>query len=55
MMKEHLEQKLNELRADYETIQNKISDLEDQLATQHEQLWIVTGAIQALEEALAEM
>lgn len=51
-MREQLEQRLRELRADFETGQQQLGDLETRAAALRETLLRISGAIQVLEEEL---
>lgn len=54
MLKERIEQRLTELRAEYESGQKALSELEARQANLRTILLRVSGAIQVLEELLAE-
>ncbi len=51
-MKEQLEQRLGELKAEYEAGQKMLADLEARQATLRETLLRIAGAVQVLEEEL---
>ena len=51
-MKEQLEQRLKTLRAEFETGQKSLADLESRQASLRETLLRISGAIQVLEEEL---
>ena len=53
-MKEQLEQRLEELRAEFETGQQMLVDLEEQQTRVRESLLRISGAMQLLEELLAQ-
>jgi predicted nuclease with TOPRIM domain len=53
-MKEQLEQRLKELRAEYETGHARLRELETESAYVRETLLRITGAIQVLQEMLGE-
>ena len=53
-MKEQLEQRLKELRAEYETGQARLRELEAEAAYVRETLLRIAGAIQVLGEMLGE-
>jgi predicted nuclease with TOPRIM domain len=53
-MREQLEQRLDELKAEYETGQNMLADLEAQQANLRKTLLRISGAIQVLEEELGK-
>ncbi len=53
-MKEQLEQRLQELRSEYEAGQQMLADLEARQATLRETLMRIAGAIQVLEEELGK-
>lgn len=53
-MKEKLEQRLQELKAEFESGQKMIADLETQQANLKTTLLRISGAIQVLEELLAQ-
>jgi predicted nuclease with TOPRIM domain len=53
-MKQQLEQRLNELRAEFESGQKMMADLESKQANLRDTLLRISGAIQVLEEVLAE-
>lgn len=52
-MKEQLEQRLRELQAEFEAGQNMLTDLETQQANLKETLLRISGAMQVLQEMLA--
>ena len=51
-MKEQLEQRLNELKAEFESGQKMLTDLEARQANLRDSLLRISGAIQVLEEEL---
>lgn len=51
-MKEQLEQRLNTLKAEFETGQKSLAELESRQASLRETLLRISGAIQVLEEEL---
>ena len=53
-MKQQLEQRLNELRTEFESGQKMLADLEVRQANLRDSLLRISGAIQVLEEELAE-
>ncbi|MFE6922872.1 hypothetical protein ACFVAV_17700 [Nocardia sp. NPDC057663] len=53
-MREEAEQRLRRLRADYEVGQVKLAEVEQQALVLRETLLRISGAIQVLEELLAE-
>jgi uncharacterized coiled-coil protein SlyX len=53
-MRERLEQRLAELRADFERGQQTLDQLETQAATVRQTLLRISGAIQVLEEELGD-
>ncbi len=53
-MKEKLEQRLKELKAEYESGQRIMADLAAKQASLRETLFRISGAIQVLEEELAQ-
>lgn len=53
-MKEQLEQRLKELKTEFESGQKMLADLETQAAELRKTLLRITGAIQVLEEELAK-
>jgi chromosome segregation ATPase len=53
MMKEQLEPRLKQLKAEFETGQTMLADLEQKRATLQQTLLRISGAIQVLEELLA--
>ncbi len=53
-MKEQLERRLGALKAEHETGQKMLADLETQQATLRETLLRIAGAIQVLEEELGQ-
>jgi len=53
-MKERLEQRLKELKAEYESGQRIMADLAAKQAGLRETLFRISGAIQVLEEELAQ-
>jgi chromosome segregation ATPase len=53
-MREQLEQRLKELRAEYESGQKMLADLESREANMRTVLQRISGAIQVLEEELAK-
>lgn len=53
-MREHLEQRLQELKAEFEKGDNNLKELEAQAANVRQTLLRISGAIQVLEELLAE-
>lgn len=52
IMKHQLEQRLNELRSEFESGQKALADLEHQQANLRSSLLRISGAIQVLEEEL---
>jgi predicted nuclease with TOPRIM domain len=52
-MKEQLQQRLRELKTEYETGQKMLAELEAKQASLRETLLRISGAIQVLEEELA--
>ena len=54
-MREQLEQRLQELQAEFESGQKMLADLETRQASLRESLLRISGAIQVLEEELAKM
>lgn len=54
MIKEQLQQRLIELRAEYESGQKMLAALEDKQVNLRETLLRITGAIQVLEEELSK-
>ena len=52
-MREQLEQRLRELKAEFESGQKMLADLEAKAANLRETLLRISGAIQVLEEELA--
>ncbi len=52
-MKEQLKRRLEELRAEYESGQQMLADLETRQASLRQTLFRIAGAIQVLEEELA--
>jgi predicted nuclease with TOPRIM domain len=52
-LREHLEQRLKELKAEYETGQARLRELETEQTYVRETLLRISGAIQVLEETLA--
>jgi predicted nuclease with TOPRIM domain len=52
-MRERLEKRLQELKADFELGQQKLAALEAQVGSTHNTLLRISGAIQVLEEELA--
>lgn len=53
-MKEQLEQRLKELKAEFESGQKMLAELEARQTTLRESLLRISGAIQVLEEELAK-
>ena len=53
-MRERLEQRLTELRADFERGQQTLDQLETQATTVRQTLLRISGAIQVLEEELSD-
>lgn len=53
-MNQQLEKRLNELRAEFESGQKMMADLESKQANLRDTLLRISGAIQVLEEVLAE-
>ena len=53
-MREQLEQRLEELRAEFEAGQQQLADLEARAASLRETLLRISGAIQVLEEELGK-
>lgn len=53
-MREQIENRLNELRQEFETGQSRLHELEVQRARLSETLLRISGAIQVLEETLAQ-
>ncbi len=53
-MKEQLERRLDQLKAEFEAGQQMLADLEAKQANLRETLLRISGAIQVLEEVLAE-
>ncbi len=53
-MQEELQHRLDELKKEFETGQNRLRDLEMQQAHLRETLLRISGAIQVLEELLAK-
>lgn len=53
-MKEQLQQRLEELKKEFETGQARLRELEAQQAYLRETMLRISGAIQVLEEALAQ-
>ena len=53
-MKEQLEERLRELRTEFESGQKMLADLEARQANMRDSLLRISGAIQVLEEELAE-
>lgn len=53
-MKEQLEQRLTELKAEFKAGQNMLADLEARQANLRETLLRISGAIQVLEEMLGQ-
>jgi septal ring factor EnvC (AmiA/AmiB activator) len=53
-MKQQLEQRLNELKAEYASGQKALADLENKQAALKSTLLRISGAIQVLEEELSE-
>lgn len=51
-MKQKLEERLNELRAEFESGQKMLADLEARQANMRDSLLRISGAIQVLEEEL---
>ena len=54
-MKTQLQQRLQELQAEFEAGQKQLADLEQQRATLEQTLLRISGAIQVLEEELAKV
>lgn len=54
-MREQIENRLNELRQEFETGQSRLRELETQRARLSETLLRISGAIQVLEETLAQV
>ena len=52
-MKEQLQNRLTELRAEFETGQQRLADVENQAAQLRQTLLRISGAIQVLEEMLS--
>jgi predicted nuclease with TOPRIM domain len=53
-MKDQLEQRLNELKAEFEAGQRMLAELEAKRANLQESMLRISGAIQVLEEELAK-
>jgi len=53
-MKEQLEERLNELKAEFESGQKMLAELEARQTTLRESLLRISGAIQVLEEELGK-
>ena len=53
-MREHLEQRLQELKTEFGKGQHTLQELEQQAATVRQTLLRISGAIQVLEEELGE-
>lgn len=53
-MKEHIEQRLKDLKAEFESGQAMLADVETKQANLKSTLLRISGAIQVLEELLAE-
>lgn len=53
-MKEQLEKRLSELRAEFDTGQKKLEELETQASNLRAMLLRISGAIQVLEEELGK-
>ncbi len=53
-MREQLQQRLEELKKEFETGQNRLRELEAEQARVRETLLRISGAIQVLEETLAQ-
>lgn len=53
-MQEQLQQRLNELKKEFEIGQNRLQELDRQQAQVRETLLRISGAIQVLEELLAQ-
>ncbi|MDY7003261.1 MAG: hypothetical protein SWX82_04655 [Cyanobacteriota bacterium] len=54
-MKEQLEQRLTELKSEFESGQNYLADLEQKEANVRQTLLRIQGAIQVIEEELAKV
>ena len=54
-MKEQLEQRLSELKTEFESGQNYLEDLEQKEANTRQTLLRIQGAIQVIEEELAKV
>jgi prefoldin subunit 5 len=52
-MREQIEQRVKELKSEFETGQQRLADLENQAAQLRQTLLRISGAIQVLEEMLA--
>lgn len=52
-MREQLEQRLNELKAEFESGQQRLAEFENQAAQLRQTLLRISGAIQVLEEELS--
>ena len=53
-MQEHLQQRLDELKKEFEIGQNRLQEMDRQQAHVRETLLRISGAIQVLEELLAQ-
>ena len=54
IVQEHLQQRLDELKKEFEIGQNRLQELDRQQAQVRETLLRISGAIQVLEEVLAQ-
>jgi predicted nuclease with TOPRIM domain len=54
IVQEHLQQRLNELKKEFELGQNRLQEMDRQQAHVRETLLRISGAIQVLEELLAQ-
>lgn len=52
-MKEQLEQRLKQLKSEFELGQRQLSEMENQVTTMRNTLLRISGAIQVLEEEIA--
>jgi septal ring factor EnvC (AmiA/AmiB activator) len=53
-MKTHLEQRLKELKAEYETGQKMLAELENKMQNLKDTLLRISGAIQVIEQEIAQ-